>query len=116
MPFEHFIGYRQERLVRASAALDLGFVAQARHPFVAARRSVARLTSLGILPALGEDIFTPAKERPEERYLLAGRRAIRDRPFRLRTLLFSGACSLKLGKPGLQSSFLVAESSEPLAN
>ena len=113
---DHLVRHRQEGLIRASAALDPGFFAQARHPFVAARRRVARLARPGVLPAFGKDILAPAKEGSEQRDLLVPRRAARHRTGEPQILPFCPPRALKVGKPSLKNGLLAPESRKPLAN
>ncbi len=61
---------RDERLVRALAALDLGFLTDAPHPFVGASRRVATPSLLCVLPPFWEHVGTTAEQCSEQADLL----------------------------------------------
>ena len=76
VPLDHFVRHGQEGLVGTGPALDLGFAAYPRFPFVAARRRIARPTRPGILPAHREYVLPAGEQGPEQRNLLRRRRPV----------------------------------------
>ena len=110
------IGHGQEVPVWAITAFDLGLAAQARYPFVGAGRGVSRLATLGIAPALGEDIVASSEQRVEQSDLGGGGRcaghAGRWRSFGIRgaTGGFAGA---EAGEPGFKVGAFGIQSRQP---
>jgi hypothetical protein len=60
--------------MRAVGALDAGFLADATHPLMGARRHVSRLPGLAALESPGIHVLTPAEEVAEEGNLGVRRR------------------------------------------
>lgn len=56
MGFDHLVGDRNERLVRALAATNVRLAANTAHPLVRASRSIAAAAGFRILPSCGEYI------------------------------------------------------------
>lgn len=69
-----FLGYRNERLFRALAAFDPGFVAQTTNPFVAACGRVAFAPFVRVDPELRVDVLPSTEEVHEKRDLVLRRR------------------------------------------
>jgi hypothetical protein len=61
---------RDECLIRAVAALDLGQFAHALDEFVSAGWGVSALPSLSTLESSRKDFLTPAKQRPKQPHLV----------------------------------------------
>ena len=78
MPPDDIIGDRQKPLMRTIPALDLGFLADAADPFVAAGRLVARSTSLAAFEPAGINIIATTEKRPEQLYLHLSRSVLSD--------------------------------------
>ena len=66
---QHRVRHRQERLVLARPALDLGLAADAGTPVVAAHRRVALLACAGVEPQARPDVRPSAKQASEQRDL-----------------------------------------------
>src|SRR3989442_1424969 len=66
MPADCLVGHRQEPLMRTFAALNLGLLANASDPFIAANRLIACLARLAALKAAGISTFTATEESPEQ--------------------------------------------------
>ena len=58
---DHPVGHREERLVRALATPDTGFVAHAANPLVGAGRCVSLRPLFAVDPTLREDVHAPVK-------------------------------------------------------
>src|SRR5262249_44572255 len=70
MASDSFIADRLECLVRAAAALDPWLLTDTSNPFVVARRRVACLTGLWVLPSARKDLVTTPKGRTKQGDLL----------------------------------------------
>jgi hypothetical protein len=73
---------RDECLIRAVSALDLGQFAHAADEFVSAGRSVSAFPSLSTLESSREDFLAPAKQGAKQSYLVGwcpGNRRVEDK-------------------------------------
>ncbi len=116
MPVDRFVRHLSEGLVGTGAALDPRLAAEARHPLVGADPRIAHLTRLGVFPALRMDILAAAKQEPEQRNLLAGRRQAGDRRGRRRPMLRAGTVARDFGETGLQGRLFGPELRKPFAD
>ena len=76
MGFNHLVADRNERLVRALAATNLGLAANTPHPLVRASWRIAAAAGFRILPSCGEHIRAAGEQSSEERDLVGRRRAV----------------------------------------
>ena len=93
--------HRDERLVRALAALDVGLPADARHPLVGAGRRVSRAGGPRVVPAHGEHVG-PTRKRLRKRatFSAAGQAAV----------IPIGSATIAAATVGCRSSFSRASS------
>jgi hypothetical protein len=72
MPANDVICDREEPLMGAFAALDLGLFADAADPFVATGRLIARSSGFPAFEPAGINILAAAKKRTKQFYLCLG--------------------------------------------
>src|SRR5450432_3040591 len=77
MGSKYVVAKRDECLIGAFSALHLRLSTDSSDPLIQARRRIASLSALRILPPSRKYLLPTSEQAPEERYFLCGRRGCR---------------------------------------